>query len=702
MANAVTKTQQLDRFHELALLGMWSSGVAALAFSTLTLDIFLLVAILGILLRFVLTIRGTTLNLTPALVDVLTILYAALYPYDLVYGSKDFVLATIHLVLSLGTLRFISAKSDRDLFFVKILSFMAILAAALVSANLSFLIFLGISVIFTVATFASSEIRRASLRPNVQNAELDPRFSRTLRNHTLGATFTILLCALLIFFILPRTARAAISRFIPNGMRITGFSNEVRLGAIGELQQRRNLVFHAKLDESADGLSIDGARLKWRGAALAHFDGKRWFNRNRKAEVLMLEHGLLRLGMQGRTNSAGQRFHYEVQLAGISSDALFLAGYSEFLRVPTSFVYRVNGNNFRLPSPTWEHLRYEADTFLDALGGDGSGLDEEQRMEHLEVPGADRRVMQLAQEIAAPGKSPIEQAKLIEQWLRKTFPYSLELPKVESADPIANFLFERKKGHCEYFASSMAVMLRLNGIPSRIVTGFQGGEWNPVSGWYQIRSSDAHSWVEAWFPLKGWVVFDPTPSSPALPKNALWLRATQYLDAAELFWQDWVMNFDSDRQGNLSLRLEMASRALTLPKWSLPQLDRNTFSDAWPSVVGLIGLGSLLVLFPKLLRAFRQWRQTKRFRTGAIGQGDATKLYLRLETILAKQGFQRSGDMTPIEFSEVLPAPICSRVRLATENYNKLRFGQDTGAGLELLTQLDELESDVSQLRSVG
>ena len=697
MANAVTKTRQLDRFHELALLGMWSSGVAALGFSTLTLDIFLLVAVLGIVLRLVLTIRGTTLNLTPALVDVLTILYAALYPYDLAYGSKDFVLSTIHLVLSLGTLRFISAKSDRDLFFVKILSFMAILAAALVSANLSFLIFLGMSVIFAVATFASSEIRRASLRPNIQNqnAELDPRFSKTLRNHTLAATFTILLCALLIFFILPRTARAAISRFMPNGMRITGFSNEVRLGAIGELQQRRNLVFHAKLDESADGLSIDGARLKWRGAALAHFDGKRWFNRNRKADVLMLEHGLLRLGMQGRANSEGQRFHYEVQLAGISSDAIFLAGRPEFLRVPASFVYLVNGNNFRLPSPTWEHLRYEADTFLSAEGGDGSGLDEELRLEHLEVPGADRRVMQLAQEIAAPGKSAVDQAKLIEKWLRKTYPYSLELPKVEAADPIANFLFERKKGHCEYFASSMAVMLRLNGIPSRIVTGFQGGELNPVSGWYQIRSSDAHSWVEAWFPLKGWVSFDPTPSSPMMPRNALLLRATQYLDAAELFWQDWVMNFDSDRQGNLSLRLEMASRALTLPKWSFPQLDRNTFSDAWPSVMGLVGLGSLLVLFPKLLHGFRQWRQTKRFRKGAIGQGDATKLYLRLETILAKQGFQRSGDMTPIEFSEVLPLPICNRVRRATENYNRLRFGQDTGAGLELLSQLEELERDV-------
>ena len=79
------------------------------------------------------------------------------------------------------------------------------------------------------------------------------------------------------------------------------------------------------------------------------------------------------------------------------------------------------------------------------------------------------------------------------------------------ADPLAYFLFERKKGHCEYFASSMAVMLRTLGIPSRVVTGFQSGVYNPMTGWQVIRASDAHSWVEAWIDGRGWTTFDPTP-----------------------------------------------------------------------------------------------------------------------------------------------------------------------------------------------
>ena len=82
------------------------------------------------------------------------------------------------------------------------------------------------------------------------------------------------------------------------------------------------------------------------------------------------------------------------------------------------------------------------------------------------------------------------------------------------SDPLAYFLFVRRKGHCEYFASSMAVMLRTLGIPSRVATGFLSGVYNPMTGWQVIRASDAHSWVEAWIPGQGWTTFDPTPSDP--------------------------------------------------------------------------------------------------------------------------------------------------------------------------------------------
>ena len=89
--------------------------------------------------------------------------------------------------------------------------------------------------------------------------------------------------------------------------------------------------------------------------------------------------------------------------------------------------------------------------------------------------------------------------------------YTLQLSRTVPHDPLANFLFERKQGHCEYFASSMAVMLRTLGIPSRVVNGFRTGEFNDLTSQYVVRASNAHSWVEAYFPGYGWIAFDPTP-----------------------------------------------------------------------------------------------------------------------------------------------------------------------------------------------
>lgn len=689
---AVSRQNALDLFYGFSLLGLWSSGVAALAFSTIPPDIFLFLAILGIILRFFLTLRGTTADVRPALVDVITILLAGVYPFDLAYGSRDFVFATIHLVLSLGTLRFVSARSERDLYFVKILSFMAILAAALVSANLSFLFFLSISVIFAVATFASSEIKHSVIKQQMDHPKLAPGFAVNLGKQTAMATLAIFLCALFIFFVLPRTARAAISRFIPEGMHITGFSNEVRLGAIGQLQQQRNLIFHAKLDSSPDGKPLDGAQLKWRGAALSEFDGHRWYNRSRRADILTVDHGLLRLG--GQSERLGRRFHYEVQLAGISSDVLFLAGWPEFLRVPASFVYRVNGNNFRLPSQSWEHVRYEVDTFLPADDGDGSSIGEPERVTYLALPSVDRRVLPLAKQITAGSVTDGQRAGTLEKYLRTTFPYTLELPKQEAADPIAYFLFDRKKGHCEYFASSMAVMLRLIGIPSRVVTGLQGGKLNPVSGWYQVRASDAHSWVEAWISGRGWVTYDPTPYGQPRNQLALFNNIGNYLDAAELLWQDWVMNFDSDRQSNLALRLEMAGRSITLPKGSWPDLNKVKWREPLPLLLTLAAMILISAqLTPLLRRKFNEWVRTKRIKQGHATPNDAAALYLRLQTILARYTIARRPDETPLEYGAKLPATIAPKAMEATSLYNRLRFGNDAAAGPRILALLLELES---------
>ena len=127
----------------------------------------------------------------------------------------------------------------------------------------------------------------------------------------------------------------------------------------------------------------------------------------------------------------------------------------------------------------------------------------------------------LARQVTARSSSNYTRAKAIEHYLKTNFGYTLELPGMREPDPLARFLFERKKGHCEYFASSMTMMLRTLGIPARMVNGFRGGEYNDLTNSYIVREKDAHSWVEAYFPsMAGFPLIPLRQAMPTIRKTA--------------------------------------------------------------------------------------------------------------------------------------------------------------------------------------
>src|SRR5262249_15046520 len=130
---------------------------------------------------------------------------------------------------------------------------------------------------------------------------------------------------------------------------------------------------------------------------------------------------------------------------------------------------------------------------------------------YLQLPPLDPRIKALADQISSNSKNPYDKAANIQRYLISHYGYTLDLSGTHGDDPLADFLFVRRAGHCEYFASAMTVMLRAEGVPARYVTGFSPGEYNDVGGDYIIRESDAHAWVEVYFPQYGWLPFDPTP-----------------------------------------------------------------------------------------------------------------------------------------------------------------------------------------------
>src|SRR5439155_3264893 len=165
---------------------------------------------------------------------------------------------------------------------------------------------------------------------------------------------------------------------------------------------------------------------------------------------------------------------------------------------------------------------------------------------YLQLPrDLDPRIAELARNITTRETSTVGKESLIEAYLKRNYKYTLDLSRAPGPQPVTTFLLVAKKGHCEYFASAMAILLRAAGIPTRLINGFLMGEYNPVGGDYIIRQSDAHTWVEVYEAGMGWMEFDPTPPDPNHRELNLATQMLQYVDAMELYWNSYIIIYDS-------------------------------------------------------------------------------------------------------------------------------------------------------------
>jgi hypothetical protein len=695
-----------DRFFEFALLGLLASGFLAVVGSGY-LDIpTAVIAATALIIRALIVSGLMRLELPAGVVTAVTLAYVGFYPLDYFFISGAFVPSVVHLVFFVAVVKLLTAKTNRDYLFLKVIAFLELLAACILSSRVNFFGFLLLFLMLGVATFASGEIRQ-SARKRATVARFSGRgLSLRLTAVALSVSLAILAITAGLFFFLPRTARAAFQHLVSHRDRLTGFSTRVTLGEIGEIKRDNTPVMHIKMDHPEDRF----LPLKWRGAALSEFDGRTWFNPPSSPQMMRPDQaGLLVLEPEPPHRPGIRHISYAVHLGDMSGDSLFFAGTPQYLRID-SLVFRNTLDNFRVRLSDAHNMSYQVYSRLEIPTSDADSVTEfvdpltrEWRSVYLQLPRIDPRVGELAREIARGESAPAGQARSIEKYLRTRFGYTLELPQFEPADPLAYFLFQRKKGHCEYFASSMAVMLRELGIPSRVVTGFQSGVYNPISGSQLIRSSDAHSWVEAWLPHRGWTTFDPTPPDPNGLRLSVWTRLGFYADAAEVFWQDWVLNYNLDRQLQLASRVGESSRHVGL-NWfdgvgpALTRGYQGASSFALRYGAALFGIAVAAVLLQLFGRDWWRWwksrQQVLKVQRGEAEASDATMLYQRMLKVLGKRGIEKPPWVTPFEFARVLQEPTISKLVLdLTVAYNDLRFGGKAEVAGRIVTLLEKLES---------
>src|SRR5437879_5126563 len=245
-APQISSPKVVERFFEFSLLGMLSAGYFAVVGSgyvdwpTATLTL------IGLCLRALMVAGVIELEFSNRIVAAMTLLYIGFYPLDYFFVSQSFLTATVHLVFFLAVLKVLTAKTNRDYTYVKMMAALELMSAAILSASLSFFAFLALFLLFAIATFASGAVRlSAQLRRAVVRGGLRA-FPRRLSALAVFLFSGILVMTAGMFFILPRTARAALERFVPTRYHLPGFSNGITLGQIGEIKKNSSPVMHVK------------------------------------------------------------------------------------------------------------------------------------------------------------------------------------------------------------------------------------------------------------------------------------------------------------------------------------------------------------------------------------------------------------------------------------------------------------------------
>jgi hypothetical protein len=290
-----------------------------------------------------------------------------------------------------------------------------------------------------------------------------------------------------------------------------------------------------------------------------------------------------------------------------------------------------------------------------------------ERARYLQLPFLSPRVRALALEVARQSPDPWTAALRLTHHLQTTLRYSLELQRTPGVEPLEDFLFVGRSGNCEYFATSLAVLLRTLDIPARVVNGFQRGEWNPYGGYFTVRQRDAHSWVEAWIPERGWVTLDPSPRADF---DSAWSSSTtlQYLDALRMRWHRYVVNWSLGDQLRASLTVRQQALA-----WR-----RAFFAGGLTFPGGKRGAAIAVGVVVGLAAALFLWRQGVVLVPVPTRRPATVWVYERMLRRLARLGLRPGRGETAREFCLRVAADL-PEARAAVEEitrvYEAVRFG---------------------------
>ncbi|HEX3764969.1 MAG TPA: DUF3488 and transglutaminase-like domain-containing protein [Kofleriaceae bacterium] len=637
-------------------------------------------------------------------------LIALVYSVLTAVVSADFLDVGAQFLIWLIVAKAFNRRAARDWQQMYLLAFLMLVAGSVLNPDLTYgLCFLGFVIASTWALtlfhlrremednlLVKHAADRASERVEVRRI-LDSR--RIVNGRffvgTGALSFAVFVFAALVFLALPRVG---VGFFLKarGGLTLAGFSDGVKLGGHGLIKNDATVVMRVEVASRVG--SRDAPAIHWRGVAFDHYEHGQWSRQVTSPSTLQtLEQSARRdrrylrwdgppLTSAAIDELAGQLVKQDIWLDPLDSDVLFGASapriveYTHTLR-PRRPLYEHN-DEIRLDHGTTVHYAVWSQLIpppVAALRASAGNLPPHYGVYLLLPPEITSRTRELARRITAGLTTEYDKVQAIKAWLLGNLTYTLMLADPGLQEPVDFFLFDRKKGHCEYFASAFAVLARAVAIPTRQVNGFLGGEWNEYQGYVAVRAGDAHSWDEVFYPGVGWVTVDPTPpaSVDALGRggNGWTARLGRFVDTLRFQWNKWVIEYDLTSQLSLFNEVGGALRTAGEAVKRAAAAARDVVSDH----------AALAALLAAPVAIGLAWRRRRRGAAPALryhwrprSRSPIAQIYDDVARALTRAGMAREASLTPRELARRMATqgdPVAAPVAELTELYYAAEWG---------------------------
>ena len=596
--------------------------------------------------RVAITLRGTrmppSLLLLPLAVGAMASVFAT---YHTLLGRD----AGVAMLVLLVTFKMLEMHARRDLFIVIFLCFFLVLTNFFYAQGMGTAALMIVSIVVLLTAQLSFQFTGAV-------PPLGRRLWMGARIFGLAAPL-----ALLLFIGFPRIQGPLWGMPGDAHAGSTGMSNSMAPGTMSSLAQSDEAAFRVRFIDPAPPQS----QLYWRGPVLGDFDGRTWTQVHHRAAE---PPPALSFGV------AGKPVRHQVTLEPSAGRWIFALELPDALpQLDNNRVHASAEMEMTATYPITERLRYEVASYpRHSLQADPQLPD---AARWLALPAGFNPRTLAAGAALRREPDPAQRANRVLVSLRhENYVYTLEPPLLER-DSVDEFLYTTRAGFCEHYAGAFVYLMRAAGVPARVVTGYQGGEANPVDGYVTVRQSDAHAWAEIWIAQRGWLRVDPTAAvapervqhnlAAALPRKAPfgmaglgglidfdagahpWLAQWRYRwSALNNGWNQWVLNYTPERQEGVLASL-------------------GGFVT-WRNGAALLAIAALLVVGQRARR---------------LRQGDPIdRLYAALCQQLARQGHARAPDEGPSAYARrladmTLPAARRDALARFLQLYSAYKYG---------------------------